>query len=73
MVCATFGALWWVLPFGGTRGPALRFVPRLVRCGGCCLSAGREAPPYGLCRVDALWWGLPFGGTRGPALRFVPQ
>ena len=49
--CAAFDALWWGLPFGGTRGSAIRIVPRLMLCGGECLSAGREAPPYGLCRV----------------------
>ena len=29
-VCASFVALWWVLPFGGTQGPALRFVRHLT-------------------------------------------
>ena len=38
---------------------SLRFVPRLMHCGGECLSAGREAPPYGLC----LFWCIAVGNA----------
>ena len=58
--CTSFDALWWGVHFGGTQGPALRFVPRLMHCGGCCLSAGREAPPYGLCLFRCIVVGNAF-------------
>ena len=35
-------------------------VPRLVHCGGYSLSAGREAPPYGLCLFCCLAMGNAF-------------
>ena len=54
---------------------SLRFVPLLLLCDRYCLSAGREAPPYGLCRVSAVvFYVLPFSDSRGRlSLRFVPR
>ena len=53
-VCASFDALRWGLHFGGTRGPALRVVPLLMPCDEDCFSAGRKAPPYGLCDIEYI-------------------
>ena len=61
------------MPFGGTQGPALRVVPLLMHCGGECLSAGREAPPYGLCHDNAVVLRPTGPDSRGRlSLRIVP-
>ena len=56
------------------KGEGCVFVSLPLPCGRYCISAGREAPPYGLCHVDAVvFYVLPFSDSRGRlSLRFVP-
>ena len=53
---------------------SLRVVPRLMHCGGCSLSAGREAPPYGFCHDNAVVLRTTGPDSRGRlSLRIVPR
>ena len=49
------------------------FVPRLMRCGGSCLSAGREAPALRVCAALVLCGGSCISaGREAPPYGFVP-